>query len=49
MSRSAHLRAAERGEIRPISALEPANVATLDVMRATVDSTVRNWSTWVCR
>jgi CO dehydrogenase maturation factor len=46
MSRSAHVRAAERGEIRPISALEPANVATLDVMRATVDSTVKDWSTY---
>jgi CO dehydrogenase maturation factor len=46
MSRSAHVRAAERGEIRPISALEPANVATLDVMRATVDSTVKDWDTY---
>jgi CO dehydrogenase maturation factor len=46
MSRSAHVRAAERGEIRPISALEPANVGTLDVMRATVDSTVKDWDTY---
>jgi CO dehydrogenase maturation factor len=46
MSRSAHVRAAERGEIRPISALEAANVATLDVMRATVDSTVKDWDTY---
>ncbi|HZD16377.1 MAG TPA: ATP-binding protein, partial [Pseudonocardiaceae bacterium] len=46
MSRSAHVRAAERGEIRPISALEPANVATLDMMRATVDSTVKDWDTY---
>jgi CO dehydrogenase maturation factor len=35
MSRSAHVRA-----------LEPANVATLDVMRATVDSTVKDWDTY---
>jgi CO dehydrogenase maturation factor len=43
VTRSAHVRAAERGEIHPISALEPANVATLDAMRAVVDSTVKDW------
>jgi CO dehydrogenase maturation factor len=43
VTRSAHVRAAERGEIRPISALEPSNVATLDAMRAVVDSTVKDW------
>jgi CO dehydrogenase maturation factor len=46
VSRSAHVRAAERGEIRPISALEPANVATLDAMRDVVDSTAKDWETY---
>jgi CO dehydrogenase maturation factor len=46
VSRSEHVRAAERGEIRPISALEPANVATLDAMRDLVDSTVKDWETY---
>jgi CO dehydrogenase maturation factor len=46
MSCSAHVRAAERGEIRPISALEPANVATLDAMRDLVDNAVKDWHTY---
>ena len=46
VSRSAHVRAAERGEIRPISALEPVNVTTLDGMRDVVDSTVKDWGTY---
>lgn len=46
VSRSAHVRAAERGEVRPIGALEPANVATLDAMRAMVDSTAQDWGTY---
>jgi CO dehydrogenase maturation factor len=46
VSRSAHVRAAERGQIRPISTLEPANAATLDVMRKTVDSTTKDWQTY---
>lgn len=46
VSRSAHIRAAERGEIRPISALEPANVATLDKMRDAVEGTAKDWVTY---
>ncbi len=46
VGRSRHVRAAERGEIQPISALEPANVATLDAMRDVVDSTVKDWATY---
>lgn len=46
ISRSAHVRAAERGEIRPISALEPANAATLDAMREAVDGTAKDWVTY---
>lgn len=39
---SAHVRAAERGVHRPIQALEPANRAALDTLRAEVDSVVRD-------
>jgi CO dehydrogenase maturation factor len=46
VSRSAHVRAAERGEIRPISALEPTNAATLDAMRDAVDNTAKDWATY---
>ncbi|MGH7744401.1 MAG: ATP-binding protein [Candidatus Dormibacteria bacterium] len=46
VSRSAHVRAAERGEIRPISALEPANAATLDAMRDVVDGATKDWVTY---
>ncbi|MGH3719770.1 MAG: ATP-binding protein [Pseudonocardiaceae bacterium] len=46
VSRSAHVRATERGEIRPIGALEPANVATLDAMRDVVDGTAKDWETY---
>jgi CO dehydrogenase maturation factor len=46
ISRSAHVRAAERGEIQPISALEPANAATLDTMRDAVDGTAKDWETY---
>ena len=46
VSASAHVRATERGEIRPISALEPTNVATLDAMREAVDDTAKDWDTY---
>ena len=46
LSRSEHVRAAERGEIRPISALEPANLATLDTMRELADHTTKDWRTY---
>jgi CO dehydrogenase maturation factor len=40
---SRHVRAAEQGEVRPVDKLEPANRATLDVMRGAVDTTMRDW------
>jgi CO dehydrogenase maturation factor len=46
VSLSAHVRATERGETRPISALEPANVTTLDAMRDVVDDTTKDWETY---
>ena len=41
---SRHVRAAEQGRPGPITELEPANRAVLDAMRATVDSTSRDWA-----
>ena len=46
VSRSAHVRAAERGEIRPISTLEPANTATLDAMRKMVNGSTKDWASY---
>ncbi|ONI77709.1 ATP-binding protein [Actinosynnema sp. ALI-1.44] len=43
VSRSAHVRAAERGEVRPIDAFEPANRQALRTMQALVDSTAKDW------
>jgi CO dehydrogenase maturation factor len=43
LSTSAHVRAGERGEYRPMSALEPENLATLDSIRRRVDATVKDW------
>ncbi len=40
---SRHVRAAEQGHAGPVSELEPANRAVLDVMRSTVDATPRDW------
>lgn len=40
---SAHVRAAERGRTRPITALEPANQTALATILSTVDSTPRDW------
>jgi CO dehydrogenase maturation factor len=46
VGRSGHVRAAERGEVRPIGALEPENLAALDTMRALVDRTEQDWDTY---
>ena len=43
LSRSGHVRAAERGDHRPISDLEQDNAAALATMRALVDSTAKDW------
>jgi CO dehydrogenase maturation factor len=42
VDRSAHVRAAERGEHRPIGDLEPANAATLAAMRTAADAVRRD-------
>lgn len=44
LTRSDHVRAAERGEVRPIACLEPENRAALDTLRARVDATTRDWA-----
>lgn len=44
IGRSDHVRAAERGEPRPIEALEPVNRAALELVRELLDGTVKDWS-----
>ncbi|GAA2970844.1 ATP-binding protein [Actinokineospora diospyrosa] len=44
IGRSDHVRAAERGEIRPIGALEPDNRDALRSMRALVDTVEKDWA-----
>ena len=43
VTRSAHVRAAERGDGRPIDHLESSNRAALDTLRRAVDATTKNW------
>ncbi|MGW5055149.1 ATP-binding protein [Actinokineospora sp. NPDC004072] len=43
VGRSAHVRAAERGEVRPIGELEPANRDALRAMRSLVDGVDKDW------
>jgi CO dehydrogenase maturation factor len=44
LTASGHVRAAERGTTRPISELEPHNLATLTAMTEKVDATPRDWA-----
>ncbi|HVW40892.1 MAG TPA: AAA family ATPase [Amycolatopsis sp.] len=41
---SGHVRAAERGRARPVTALEPHNLAALGSILSTVDATPRDWA-----
>lgn len=43
IGRSGHVRAGERGQIRPIGDLEPVNLTALITIRSTLDSIQRNW------
>ncbi len=43
VTRSGHVRAAERGEVRPIDAFEPENREALRTMQTLVDSTGKDW------
>lgn len=44
VTRSDHVRAAERGEVRPIAQLEPENRAALDVLRDRADAATKDWA-----
>jgi CO dehydrogenase maturation factor len=44
MSRSDHVRAAERGDVRPIGELEPPNMAALSRIRLELDGCERDWA-----
>jgi CO dehydrogenase maturation factor len=46
MSRSAHVRAAERGEARPIGELEPENRVVLEAVRHRVDAAGKDWASY---
>ena len=46
LGRSAHVRAAERGRVLPVSELEPDNLAALDTIRAELDGTTRDWAAY---
>ncbi|MTD58122.1 ATP-binding protein [Amycolatopsis pithecellobii] len=41
---SGHVRATERGQVRPIDTLEPENLAALEKLVSTVDSVERDWT-----
>jgi CO dehydrogenase maturation factor len=43
---SRHVKAAEQGHPGAVAELEPANRAALDILKSTVDSTKRDWSTY---
>jgi CO dehydrogenase maturation factor len=44
LGRSDHVRASERGEIRPIGALEPDNLAAMVSIKSALDSMSRDWA-----
>ncbi|MEV0730087.1 ATP-binding protein [Polymorphospora sp. NPDC050346] len=46
IGRSAYVKAAERGEVRPVDALEPANRRALEVLRETADTAPKDWATY---
>ncbi len=46
LNRSGFVRAAERGRVEPITALEPENRAALEHMRQTVDGVQKDWVTY---
>jgi CO dehydrogenase maturation factor len=46
IGRSGHVRASERGQIRPIDALEPENLAALATLRSALDATERDWASY---
>ena len=49
VGRSGYVRAAERGELRPLRELEPANAAALTTLREAVDGAVKDWRTYTAQ
>ncbi|NUT33673.1 MAG: ATP-binding protein [Hamadaea sp.] len=49
VGRSAFVKAAERGQARPIGELEPANFQALERIRATVDGCVKDWARYTAQ
>jgi CO dehydrogenase maturation factor len=46
LSHSDHVRAGERGDVRPVAHLEEANLAALETLRWTADGAEKDWSTY---
>jgi CO dehydrogenase maturation factor len=46
VGRSDHVRAAERGEFRPIEQLESENLAALDTLRSRADAVTKDWDAY---
>jgi CO dehydrogenase maturation factor len=46
VGRSGHVRASERGQVRPIADLEAENLAALASIRAELDARVRDWAAY---
>jgi CO dehydrogenase maturation factor len=46
LSHSDHVRATERGEIRPVGRLEEANRSALETIRRTADAAEKDWATY---
>ena len=46
ISRSTFVKALERGRVNPMSELEPANIAALELIKDTVDGVEKDWHTY---
>ncbi len=46
LGQSAWVRAAERGDVRPVAELEPVNLAALDAVRQALDARERDWAAY---
>jgi CO dehydrogenase maturation factor len=46
VGRSGHVRASERGQVRPIADLEADNLTALATIRSELDASVRDWATY---
>jgi CO dehydrogenase maturation factor len=46
VGRSPFVKALERGRLRPLTELEPDNIAALELMKATVDGVEKDWHTY---